>query len=325
MSENNEKTMLPRWNPESPTLLPTIVCYADILGYRDEMERAHESGIETEILWKIKNSLAEAYEPVRNAKTLGGLVDSVFDMKVFTDNIVVAYPLPWPDYSYGESQLGTILTLFAHVQAKLAADGFLLRGGIAFGDHYQDDDLVFGSAYLEALDLDKSGGSPRLVVAPSVEPLVSKHLKLYEDRSWAPLYDELLEDPRDKSLFINYLRSAFEEFPECDVDHKLLASHGKTARDGLNEHRSDPSVRAKYEWMATYHNYVCDAFADRYSNAGGEAADDEYQAAIAEAAQGALRHKVPCEVLESKLCPLPLDAQRLRQRIDCNPGFHLES
>ena len=314
MSENNEKTMFPRWDPESPTLLPTIVCYADILGYRAETERAHRLGKETEFLRRTSKSLAEAYESVRNAKTLGGLVESVFGMKVFTDNIVVAHPLSWPDYSLGESELGTILTLFASVQARLAADGFLLRGGIAFGDHYQDDDLVFGSAFLEAVDLDKSEGPPRLVVASSVESLVSKHLKFYEDHNWAPLYDQLLEDPRDGRLFVNYLWSAFDHFPDGPIDHELLSSHGELVRARLNLNQSVPSVLAKYEWMASYHNYVCSAFANQYPNRGGGQADPEHVAAVIEA-QSVLRHKVPDDEIRSKLCPRPLDAQRLRHRL----------
>ena len=134
-------------------------------------------------------------------------------MKVFTDNIVVAYPLLAPSRDRGEPELGTLLTLFAQVQASLAAVGFFLRGAIAFGDHYQDDDIAYGKALLCAVDLDKSGGSPRLVIASSVESLISEHLSWYGDGSWAPHHDLLPEDPRDGRLFVNYLEAAFEHFP----------------------------------------------------------------------------------------------------------------
>ena len=164
------------WDPESPSLLPAIVCYADILGFRAMTELALESGEERDFLRRIKRSLEKAYEKVRNAKTLDGAVPSIFDMKVFTDNIVVACPLLNLSGNHGEPELGTLLVLFAEVQASLASDGWLLRGGIALGDHYQDDDIVYGKALLEAVDLDKSGGPPRLVIGPSVEPLIANHL-----------------------------------------------------------------------------------------------------------------------------------------------------
>ena len=38
------------WDPESPSLKPTIVCYADILGFRSMTERALKSGTEGEFL-----------------------------------------------------------------------------------------------------------------------------------------------------------------------------------------------------------------------------------------------------------------------------------
>ena len=306
--------MRPSWDPKSPSLLPTIVCYADILGFRALTERAHKLGQETEFLQRIKRSLAAAYETVRRAKTLDGWGPSIFDMKVFTDNIVVAYPLFTPSHDFGEPELGDLLMLFAQVQASLAADGFLLRGAIAFGDHYQDDDIAYGKALIEAVDLDKSGGSPRLVVALSVEFLISKHLSWYGDGSWAPHHEQLLEDPCDGQLFINYLGSAFEHFPDGPIDHELLALHGEIVCEGLKAYQSDPRVRAKYEWMATYHNYVCHAFADRYSYQGREEADLE-QVAIAGEAQRVFEHMVPCEGLLSEQCPRPLDAQRLRQRL----------
>ncbi len=310
MSEIQEKITLPFWDPKCPSLKPTIVCYADILGYQALMERAHKSGKETEFLKRIKNSLHGAYSMVRNAQTHGGKVEPVFDMKVFTDNIVVAYPLSPPDYKLGEDALGTLLTLFGQVQAKLAGDGFLLRGGIAVGDHYQDRDMAYGRALIEAVSLDTPQGAPRLVLGSSVEPLVSKHLSFYGDHDWAPPYQQMLEDPRDEKLFINYLGSAFAEFPDGPFDCELLASHGEFVRESLNTYRLDQSVRAKYEWMAVYHNSVCQAFADRYSDKGGWDADDQNVAQVTNA-QRALEYLLPCEGLR----PRPIDAQRLRERI----------
>ena len=62
-------------------------------------------------------------------------------MKVFTDNIVVSYTARHLELEHGERELGTFLMLFARVQASLASDGFVLRGAISFGDHFQDYDI----------------------------------------------------------------------------------------------------------------------------------------------------------------------------------------
>ena len=115
------------WNPDAPALRPAIVCYADLLGFRAETQRAIGNGCGNEFLQKIKVALEKAYGIVRAAKT--GVIEgrSILDMKVFTDNIVVAYPLRDPYHDDGEIELGTFLMLFARVQASLAAGGFFLR------------------------------------------------------------------------------------------------------------------------------------------------------------------------------------------------------
>ena len=306
--------MTTHWDPKSPSLQLTIVCYADILGFRAMTECALESGKEMDFLRRIKRSLDEAYDIVRKAKTLDGAVPSIFDMKVFTDNIVVAYPLRDLNRDLWEPELDTLLMVFAEVQARLASDGYFLRGAIALGNHYQDDDIVYGKALLEAYDLDRSGGPPRLVIGPSVEPLIARQLSSYGDKSWAPQYKQLLEDPSDERLFVNYLEVAFKDFPDGPLDDQLLATHSENVRRALTAYESDSRVRAKYEWMAMYHNYVCRAFADRYSIQGDRGANPERMAVRAEA-QRALEHLVPSEGLPSEHAPRPLKAQRLRQRL----------
>ena len=299
------------WDSKSPSLFAAIVCYADILGFRAMIEDAINSGKEEAFLRRIKRSLGKAYKIVRRARTLDGAVPAIFDMKVFTDNIVVACPLlRWN----GEPELGTMLDLFAHVQASLAADGFFLRGAITTGQHYQDDDIAYGKALLEAVDLDKAGGPPRLVIGPSLEPLIAKQLSAYGNGGWAPHYGEMLEDPHDERLFVNYLGAAFDFFPDGPIDYPLLKAHRRQVRKGLREHKSNPHVRAKYEWVATYHDYVCHTFANQHLVFGGEEVDPEW-AAAAEEAQNTLEYLLPFEA-EPTAQPLRrLDAQRLRSRL----------
>ena len=301
------------WDPESPSLLPAIVCHADILGFRAMTRVALRSGMGREFLLRIKRALSAAYGKVRKARNPGYGHPPAFDMKVYTDNIVVAHPLSAPFRDHGEPELGTLLTLFAEVQSSLAADGFLLRGGIAAGLHYQDEEVVYGDALLEAVNLDKSGRSPRLVIGDSVRPLISKQLSSYGDSWWAPHYHHLLEDPRDGELCVNYLGVAFEHFPYGPIDWKLLEKHREKVLAGLSRYESDTRVWPKYRWAAVYHNYVCSTFAAQFpGRADGEGDPD--QIAISSEAQRALDYLVPIEAPLEEQVPRQLDARRLRQR-----------
>lgn len=303
------------WNSASPSLLRTFVCYADILGFRSKINQAFISGEETEFLQRIQNSVSVAYERVRSAATFGGNHPPVFEIKVFTDNIVVAYPLSDPFRDLGEPELGHLLSIFAEVQASLAADGFHLRGAITEGPHYQDENLVYGRSFLEAVDLDKSGSQPKLVLGQSVEILILEYLSWYGNSNWTPHHDYLLEDPMDEHLFVNYLASAFQFFPDGPVDFDLLAGHAKAIRKGLYENEYDVSVRSKYEWLATYHNFVCRSFAEQYPVDGDEWTDPEY-AAQCEEAQRALESIVRFKTDSEVQPPRPFDARRLKERLD---------
>ena len=310
------------WNPESPSLLPAIICYADILGFREETGRALKSGEGNEYLRRIKHSLAAVYENAREHATPGSRVEiPIFEVKVFTDNIVVAYPLRDPGRDFGEPELGTLLTLFADAQASLAADGFFLRGAITAGKHYQDQDIVYGDALLEAANLDKSGTPPRLVIGSSVEPLILQHLSLYRGIT-PPHHHDLLEDPQDGRLFVNYLAGAFDFFPYGPINHPLLATHSNQVSSNLQKHKSDLRVWPKYAWIAIYHNYVCRTFADHFRVRNYEEPDPE-EATHSAQAQRVLDHLVPFNVedfpvpfkAEDFPDPRPLDAERLQERL----------
>ena len=301
------------WNPNSPELRPAIVCYADILGFRNKTERAFRRGKGEEFLQRIKRSLSKVYDQVRNHSTIGGGLPFL-DMKVFTDSIVVGCPLRYPDEDLGEPELGSLLMLFGHVQASLAVDGFFLRGAITVGQHYQDQDIAYGDALLEAVDLNKSGEPPRLVIGSSLEPLIATQISWYRDGLWAPHFRRLLEDPSDEKLFVNYLGMAFAYYRDGPVDYRLLAGHGKVVREGLREHDAKPYVRSKFEWLAAYHNFVCRNFTEQIPVLGDERGESEEVAIRLEAERG-LDHLVSGRSDSEIRAPVRIDAQRLRDRL----------
>ena len=295
---------------KSLSVLPSLVCYADILGFENMTKRAFENDKEDDFLRKVKSSLDSAYEEIQGYASPGDTGHPFLDLKFFTDDIVVGYPLRDPVGDDAEIEFGTLMTLFAESQKRLALDGFLIRGAITIGRHYQDDDIAYGDALLEAVDLSKSGKPPRLVVGTSVEPWILLQLSAYGDGP-APHHDELLEDPCDGLLYVNYLGAAFAYFPEEGIDYQLLEGHKEMVYRGLQEHESDESVYRKYAWLAAYHNYVCRTFAEALlaANPIGLYADEIDLNAVA---QNVLAKELP---FDFKPSPLPFDLQRLKQRL----------
>jgi hypothetical protein len=232
------------------------------LGYSQLSIEANRSGHGEKFLAKLRNALSSAYERVRKHAN-GRSGDEYFSIKIFTDNIVVGYPIPSYKISgdYGESELGEIFSVFAEFQVGLAMEGFLIRGGIAFGNHYMDDEIVFGDALIEAVAQDKGGGPPRISLAPSVIELLQRHLGFYGENNWAPQYHDTLADS-DGTIFVNYLEEAFLAYPDEGIFFEVIEKHRNTITEGLKTYKGSPGVWSKYEWAARYHNFVCNEFAD---------------------------------------------------------------
>ena len=244
-------------------MLKSYVCFADILGYSRLAVDALKSASPTEFLQKLRKALSTAYERIRENSKIEFGGEAFYVVKVFADNIVVGCPIDERGFGQGEPELARIFRIFTELQAGLAMEGFFLRGGIAYGDHYMDDDIVFGDALLEAVSLNKSGGPPSISLAPSAVEMVQRHLGFYHEPGWAPHNEDLLEDA-DRAIFLNYLGEAFDAFPEGGVFFDLIEGHQKSIINGLKKYKGEPGIRAKYEWAARYHNFVCHDFARRH-------------------------------------------------------------
>ena len=265
-----------------PKLILSFVCHVDILGYSQLCQEAIKSNLSNKFLNKVRDALNTAYARVReNAK--GWNQENIFEIKVYTDNIVIGYPLKNNFFhSYGEAELGHIFDVLSEFQLGLAMEGFLVRGGIAIGEHYMDDDIVFGSALIEAVKQDNSGGAPKVSLAPSLIDVLKRHLGFYYGPFPAPQTRILLQDV-DGSIFINYLENAFIGFPEGGVFIDVFIKHKDTLTKGLIENKGIPSVRVKYEWAARYHNFVINNFLESNPIPHGPDVDELYAYAISEA------------------------------------------
>jgi len=292
-----------------PSLKKSIVCFVDILGFSQLSDEALKNNQGNEFLLKLRNALSKSYKEIRRFSR-GWKDKELFSIKVFTDNIVVGYPLDSFEYDFGESELAQIFRVFQTFQMNLAIEGFLSRGGISVGDHYMNDDIVFGDALLNAVKKDKGGGPPYISLDSNATEILRRHLGFYGDSAnYAPQRNYLLEDA-DGTIFINYLAEALIGFPESEIFFDLFESHKKTITSGLYKYMTDPGVRAKYEWAARYHNFVCNDTAKQYSTTIYKEDYEPLEELATQEAQKLLEYKIDIEALSSSpqrltLKPIP--------------------
>jgi len=245
-----------------PELRLSVVCHADILGYRERLTEAVKNGTERELLVTLVNAIDESYGFLRKLADPAGFGDQdSYAVKVFSDNIAVGYPVS--SRGGGMHELASALDLVSFVQSVMASYGFLMRGGLAIGSHYMDENIVFGGAFLEAVEKDTSGTFPRIVLTADTREIALRYLKRYQVPMMPQEWGKYLLEDTDGSYFISYLDAAFSAFPDGDVCTTLLQEHKKTVERGLQENVETSSVWSKYAWAARYHNFVCREFAER--------------------------------------------------------------
>jgi hypothetical protein len=138
----------------------------------------------------------------------------------------------------------------------LAERGMFVRGGIAVGDLYVDESIVFGVALLDAYETEQSADTPRVVLAPSAVEAVYQHLRYYGKVSNAPQSGDLLID-EDGKWFVNYLSDLWPDRTEPPI-FEWLESHATAVSERLVRFKGSPKILSKYVWAARYHNYFCE-------------------------------------------------------------------
>ncbi len=129
-----------------PKLSRHLVVYLEILGLRKAMLTARTDLVESRrLLRTYTRSLhvaLKAITPDEDERTdpLG------WKFRIFTDNIVLGIPVLTEDV---EHEFGLATMQIARFQLLLALNGWFVRGGVALGPLYFDDEVVFGPALVE--------------------------------------------------------------------------------------------------------------------------------------------------------------------------------
>lgn len=161
------------------------------------------------------------------------------------------------DYA-GKSQLISILQ---SLSISLMHQGFLLRGGISIGELYHRESMVFGSAFLNAYELEnRSSIYPRIILDPILsgqwgqgDAYRNKNGSLIgHARTWRLSHDGF--------RFLDFLQP-FGGAPSFWNSPKLIENSLAPLRTLLIEklglHVSDAGIWPKYVWLANYFNDVC--------------------------------------------------------------------
>ena len=148
-----------------------FVAFVDILGFSEMIRKDNGTG---EYLSIIKNAIEASTKRLRERKSdINNPYKFWFDefkVKSFSDCFCFSIPLEFDngekDYKQNFVSFYIWLKVFYN---ELLANGFLCRGGVTQGWHYNDDNIIFSNALIEAYLLEsKKATHPMFLIHPNL-------------------------------------------------------------------------------------------------------------------------------------------------------------
>ena len=182
----------------NPTYERRVVVFYDVLGWQSEIESA---GVEAANIGRLRRLV------LAHSRTMRMGSNFTLNVSTFSDNVVLSSPVG--------PHISEFLRLVAAMNLLTSSMHFLLRGGIAVGDIYHDDEVVFGPALNRAYELEnKVAIYPRIVVdEPVLEVGSIEGFDAFEDglHFIDPFTTGFMKFWLDNSSDINTAGSSFEE------------------------------------------------------------------------------------------------------------------
>ena len=217
-----------------------VVAFIDILGASKKIKDNSEESLN--IVHTVYEKALVSREKLYDNDLIKNLKPKV---RIFSDNIVIAVPTK----GNGDfSAFISIAILSGLIQREFLHYKYLVRGGIAIGDFFVDETLVWGNALLDAHYIEESVSIyPRIVVHP--ETVAKLHLATNEKRQ------KWIRQDADGLFFVDYMqKTAFND------DYTELLLYRINECEKLLEEATDIKSKQKVLWHNTYLNSKLDIY-----------------------------------------------------------------
>ena len=233
-----------------PALRDSFAGFVDELGFSARIEQLTSEELRDDIT---------RYDAVRlNFGTPSGELDQQLRVLYFSDNVGLAMPVVPQKQDGG---LHRLLTVVAAYQMEMSLGGRFTRGGIARGQLYADHSFITGEALVRAVNLEKTAKFPRVVVGegclgPEMRktPVDAKEASSDMTNTIGNLGNLIIRD-NDK-VIVNYLSVLFNGSYEEWRTRIVLENHRDHIRQRIEKFKDDESIFSKYQWLASYHDFV---------------------------------------------------------------------
>ena len=217
-----------------------FVAYIDILGFKEMIEQSPEECKDT-----IRKIVSQFEEISRFYN-----FSAISSCKMFSDCICISC-------KKSDSYIGSFMQWISFFQANLAENGIFIRGGLAIGRHFENEQIIFSKGLVNALELEKKAVYPRILIHPEIIGLLQdKHIKGFPP-NFAPKNFALKDN--DERYFLDYLNSYRLQGSFFSLKFPF---HKNSIEKQIKLNLNNPKIIYKYWWLAEYYNLKVEEFFD---------------------------------------------------------------
>lgn len=202
----------------------SLVALLDVLAYRTLLNADRESG-RADFKQKLESALG----------VFASINETELSYQAISDSVIIAGP--------PSTSLAVFLSTVAKVQQEFLNAGLLVRGGIAFEQHFKSGNVTYSHALAVAYGLERNKAIyPRVVVDSSVVDMLENGGK-FSPEDVRAVFDGKLLSRQDGIYFVNF---ASDRAGPCFAKAKQIYEEQRVMLDG-DEHKL-----AKHRWLQNY-------------------------------------------------------------------------
>lgn len=222
-----------------------MVAFVDILGFRNKTNKGKlEKQPVHDTLTTIRD-LVKAYEQTNFYDCIPEYKDKI-KYYTFSDSML---------FSSTTDTFYTMVSAIAYLQFVCATKGFFLRGGISYGEIFDEDAFFYGKALNQAYELEsKTACYPRVIISPSLNKDIetnnflnlkeNQFLKDFDGCYYINFLSKVAQDTPNMSLPINKIDYSLKDYEDIEkhIDNEFKEATKST----------DSNLIIKFNWLKGY-------------------------------------------------------------------------
>jgi len=265
-----------------------LVIFLDVLGFGSKVKGIREDNDVENIYATLRFIHDEFEKNITDEEMTSNHVLEGKTVLAFSDSIIISLLFESED----TRSMGLFDNMLAHLhsialsQITCLSKDLFLRGGIAKGSWFRDDDIIISDALVKAYDMEsRKAESPILAIDPQTYDYFANHRSRQNYAHDIDPVDALFnskENRQNTVRYLDYLNIGFASSANwyCESDRQaylkaeseeqkstiLDESYSKSQLSFLKAHRqtilhalanaSDEPAKSKYRWLCHYHNSI---------------------------------------------------------------------